>query len=117
MAVGKSKKKVSNYDPLKEKGISELAAVLEGAGFEVRREKLKQGIGYKVMSGTCHFNESDIIFVDRKLPQDDQLSFLATKIIMQGIEVEAEKLPSVSPKVVTQINDGVRELKESAPAV
>ena len=78
MAVNqiRKKKKISTYNPQSDKIINELANVLTNAGYEVRREKLKQGYGWKVLSGACQLEQKELIFVDRKLPQEEQIKEL-----------------------------------------
>lgn len=60
----------------KEGVVRELSSTLERAGYVVRREKLKQGHGWKVVSGTCQTAEQRLVFVDRKASLDDQILFL-----------------------------------------
>ena len=74
--VKKSKHALSAKDLEKENKIRELASQLEQAGYKVRREKLKQGPGWKTMSGSCRVQSDKLIFVDRKNPLDDQILFL-----------------------------------------
>ena len=69
-------KKINRYDPKKESTIKELSRSLESAGYVVRREQLKRGHGWKVVSGMCRANDSKLIFVDRRMSQDEQLDFL-----------------------------------------
>lgn len=64
----------------KEESLKQLASKLEQAGFRVRREKLKQGFGWKVVSGTCRAGEQRFVFVDRKSPLDDQILFLKSLV-------------------------------------
>ena len=49
---------------------------LEQAGFKVRREKLKQGPGWKTISGTCRVNTDKIVFLDSGMPHEEQVVFL-----------------------------------------
>lgn len=81
-------------DPEKEKLFKELSQILGQAGYSVRREKLKQGYGWKVVSGSCRAQQNNLIFVDQKLPQDDQLSFLVGKIFSLNIPVSDTLLAS-----------------------
>lgn len=72
-------------DPKKESIIKELAGLLDSYGFVVKRENLKQGIGWRAMSGSCRLADSKFIFVDRKLSQSDQISFLFNRCIALGV--------------------------------
>jgi hypothetical protein len=83
------KKKTIGPDPKKELVFKGLSRVLQDAGFEVRREKLRQGHGWRVISGACRHEQRNLIFVDRKLSQDDQISFLRAKCSALNVEVTA----------------------------
>ncbi len=67
-------------DPKKESHFKELVGMLGAAGYVVRREKLRQGPGWKVVSGSCRALSSRLIFVDPRLPQDEQILFLKARI-------------------------------------
>lgn len=67
-------------DPAKEKLFRELSDQLSKQGYTVRREKLRQGYGWKVVSGSCQALGERMIFVDQRLSQDDQISFLKSHL-------------------------------------
>jgi hypothetical protein len=79
-SAGKNKKNKAVRDPAKEKLYKELVEQLAKKGFTVRREKLKQGYGWKVVSGACQALGQQLIFVDQRMTQDDQISFLQAKL-------------------------------------
>jgi hypothetical protein len=58
----------------------ELAGKLEGLGFVVRREELKRGHCWKVLSGVCRSLTQKFIFVDSRLNPDEQVAFLSAKL-------------------------------------
>lgn len=91
MAVARPKGalKALPLDPRKESVIRELSRLVEMHGVIVRREKLKQGPGWKVSSGTCRAGEKNFIFVDRRMPQEEQLSFLLYKARIMGLDTAA----------------------------
>lgn len=93
-------------DPKKEGILKALAGIIEKAGVEVRREELKRGPGWKATSGFCRHNQSPIIFVDRILPQDDQINFLLDKITelkIFAVATDVEGLPeSIQHRLVTE---------------
>jgi len=70
----------------------EMVAQLEQLGFTVRREELKRGHCWKVVSGSCRSLSQRFIFVDSRLAPQDQLSFLEAKIL----DVKAEMDTPVS---------------------
>jgi hypothetical protein len=53
-----------------------LVAQLEAKGFLVRREELKRGHCWKVVSGSCRSLSQNLVFVDSRLAPNDQISFL-----------------------------------------
>ncbi|MFO0415812.1 MAG: hypothetical protein ACK5Y6_00855 [Pseudomonadota bacterium] len=54
----------------------ELTDKLEQAGFIVRREELKRGHCWKVVSGTCRSLSQRFVFVDSRLAPQEQVAFL-----------------------------------------
>jgi len=54
----------------------DLLVQLEGRGFTVRREELKRGHCWKVLSGSCRSLSHHYVFVDSRLSPQDQISFL-----------------------------------------
>ncbi|RMG43368.1 MAG: hypothetical protein D6719_03970 [Candidatus Dadabacteria bacterium] len=90
----KKKVKTARYkrDPKKEALLKELSQIITDAGYTVRREKLKQGHGWRVLSGCCRAEENRMIFVDRRLSLDDQLAFLVSRITALNIQVDLSRL-------------------------
>ncbi len=100
--IKKRKKKTNNAlkkrDPEKERTFSALATILASRDYIVRREKLKQGLGWKVISGECQHNDKRLVFVDNKLSQDEQIEFLLSVIVENINNIdnkEIENLPEV----------------------
>lgn len=58
----------------------ELNDRLEVIGFIVRREELKRGHCWKVLSGSCRSQSQRLVFIDSRLSPDDQIAFLQSKI-------------------------------------
>lgn len=58
----------------------ELVNHLEQLDYIVRREELKRGHCWRVLSGACRSLSQNLIFVDSRLSPDDQVSFLASKL-------------------------------------
>ncbi|RIL08492.1 MAG: hypothetical protein DCC75_08750 [Proteobacteria bacterium] len=75
----------------KEKAFKDLTDLIEQAGYKVRREKLKQGHGWKVVSGQCRLASDQVVFVDRKASLDDQLFFLISTAEKLGVQVDNER--------------------------
>ena len=78
-------------DPKKDVIFKDLSVELNQAGFQVRREKLKRGHGWKVVSGSCRAGENNLIFVDQRLSQDEQIEFLKSKISELGLQADLAK--------------------------
>ena len=84
MVIRKAKKRKS-FRPAwtKEQDLKykEMVAQLEQLGFTVRREELKRGHCWKVVSGSCRSLSQRFIFVDSRLAPQEQISFLELKIL------------------------------------
>jgi len=110
MVVRRSEKRLKpvSKDPQKEcifKGLSDL---LGSAGFAVRREKLKRGPGWRVVSGMCRAVDKNarvqrLIFVDRALSQDDQIAFLLGRIAELNVPVASDMAGRFPPKIQAQL--------------
>jgi hypothetical protein len=89
----------NTWDPQKDNIFKQLAEAMLSQGYAVRREELKQGHGWKVASGSCRLDQQKLIFVDRKLPQDDQIAFLTQRMTNAGVRLSDEQLASLPEKV------------------
>lgn len=70
----------------------ELLALLEGRGYIVRREELKRGHCWKVVSGSCRSFSHHYVFVDSRLSPQDQVSFLeATLADLEDATAESQE--------------------------
>lgn len=93
--VGKSKRSSKSkvlLDSGKDRAIRTLCQILSEKGLEVRREELKRGPGWRATSGACRILERKVIFLDRRIPQDEQLDFLVERVHRLGIVPRAEEL-------------------------
>lgn len=103
LASMKKKPQTNRPDPQKESVFNELSTLLKDAGYVVRREKLKQGPGWKVVSGACEALDQRLIFVDRRMDQDDQILFLANKISKLNLRLKSEQISGLPERVRVQI--------------
>jgi len=81
--IRKAKRKKSSrptWSKEQETLYKELFERLEGMGFVVRREELKRGHCWKVLSGSCRSLSQKLVFIDSRLSPDDQIAFLQSKI-------------------------------------
>lgn len=87
-------------DPKKESIFKALTALVVDKGYVVRREVLKQGLGWRVVSGSCRAESSKIIFIDRRLTLDDQISFLISKMDAIGLTFAREQLDGLPDEIL-----------------
>ncbi len=67
----------SNKELLQESQIKTMCQSLSAMGITVRREKLARGQSFRVRSGNCVFSGDNLVFVDRRLPLEQQISVLS----------------------------------------
>ena len=103
-------------DEKKEAIFRELSQILAESGHTVRREQLKQGHGWKVVSGVCRADQASMIFVDRRMPQDDQIAFLSSRISTLKLPISEEHLTKLPEKVIGLISGTASPTSESATA-
>ena len=73
-----------------------LAKALKSKGLEIRREKLARGDAFRVKSGSCKFSGQDIIFIDSRLPYNNQLSVLIDYIVDSEIDLDSGDMKELS---------------------
>ncbi len=102
----------------KESLLRGLADILSSSGYSVRREKLKQGHGWRAVSGSCRVLTDKMVFLDRRLPADEQIDFLVDRITSFGIQISAEKAlifpQSIAQRVAIAQRAGVVVAEPSA---
>ena len=87
------------WDPQKDNAFKQLAAIMASSGFTVRREDLKQGPGWRAVSGSCRLEQQRLIFIDKKLPQDEQITFLVQRMTTLGVKMDPEKFAELPEKI------------------
>ncbi len=90
-------KKKSKKDQEIENQLKTLSGVFENRGISIRREKLSRGSAFRVKSGNCLLSGDKVIFIDRRMPIDQQLSVMFDYIVelkIQPTEEELENLPT-----------------------
>lgn len=102
------KSKSVSRDPEKESVLRGLSSLLSAAGYAVRREKLKRGPGWKVVSGMCRALDQNatpqrFIFVDRGLSQDDQIAFMLGRIRELKIQADEQAVAAFPERVRAQL--------------
>jgi len=74
-----------------------MSEVIEATGVTVRREKLSRGPAYKVRSAGCQFLGDNVIFVDKGLPEDQQVAVMLNYLIELDVSLAEEDLALLSP--------------------
>jgi hypothetical protein len=90
----------------KENLLKGLANILNSSGFQVRREKLKQGHGWRAVSGSCRVIQNKLIFLDRRLPQDEQIEFLVDRITENGIQISSDQRGLLPESILKRVSVG-----------
>lgn len=76
----------------KEAELRGLIKTLKTKGIEVRRENLVTGTAYRTKSGNCYCLGQDLIFVDRRLPVDQQVGLLVDYLLNSNLTFSEEEL-------------------------
>ena len=83
---------MSTKNDKKDNTIKILVGFLNSKGFKVRKEILKSGSGWRAVSGSCSVEDNKMVFMDRRLAEDEQIEFLIGKIKDFDIKPEVEVL-------------------------
>ncbi|MCB0353064.1 MAG: hypothetical protein KDD64_06045 [Bdellovibrionales bacterium] len=97
-------------DSKKESLFRLLRDLFSARGYEVRREKLKQGHGFRVSSGQCRLRDDRLIFVDQRLAQDDQIDFLVSQLQVQEFTLLDEELESLPVHIRSRLVSPLSEV-------
>lgn len=81
-----------------ERDIKALKALFEKAGLTVRRESLSRGYSFAVRSGECTLQGSDLVFVDKRLPLENQLNILLDKVVERELDLNKMDKTSLSAR-------------------
>ena len=107
MAVKRSKSQ-NPKDPKKEATYRALTEALSQVGIRVKREKLRSGSGWQASSGACRLHTDSLLLIDSRLPQDEQINFLADKVLSIDSEVPEhilERLPEPLVHKLTKVSN------------
>ncbi len=103
-----ARKPLSSKDKKLEKQFKQISELFTSRGIQVRREKLSRGPAFRVKSGDCAISGDNYIFVDRRLPLEQQSSVLIDYIpaIQDSItEEELEALPRSARVLMEAVQD------------
>ncbi|HMO17516.1 MAG TPA: hypothetical protein PKA63_08360 [Oligoflexia bacterium] len=78
-------KKISAFERECESQIKEIIKKYSRLGLSIRRENLTRGPSFKVRSGRCTLTGGQVIFIDRRLSAENQLSILNDELKVREI--------------------------------
>ena len=81
-----------------EANLAKLVEKLATAGVTVRREHLSRGRSFRVRSGECSFSGEKHVFIDRRLPEEHQVSLFVDYFKKFKISVDEEFLSQFPSK-------------------
>lgn len=90
---------ISAQEKAREQGLRGLCRVVSKYGFQIRREKLARGNGFRVKSGNCHYRGEKVFFLDRRLPADQQVNVLVDYLSDQNVVFSKADLDSLASSV------------------
>ena len=114
---GRAKSPARDRDYDKEVLFKVLAGVLERAGYTVRREELKRGPSWSVHSGVCRALDQRLIFVDRRISQDDQVALLSSYLTRLSLWIDPQEAERLSPKCREKVASMIRAEESAQPVV
>lgn len=86
-----------------ESQVRALEKVFRARGISVRREKLARGSAFRVRSGGCLLAGENLIFIDRRLPDDQQLTLLIEYLGELRITLTERETAALAPRVRSMI--------------
>ena len=89
--------KLKDKEKLLEQEIRKLAAILSARLVSVRREQLSRGRSYRVKSGECVLGGTNVVFVDKRLPLEQQVAVLIDYVVDAQFELDEAELSSLPP--------------------
>ncbi len=93
-----AKTKKSKQQLEMEREIRSLSKIIESKGIKVRREKLSRGYNFKVRSGNCVLTGQDHIFLDKRLPPEQQMLLLFEVLSQKELKITNEDVAILSDK-------------------
>lgn len=96
--------------------IRRLQKVFRNHGITVRRENLSRGPSFRVRSGDCVLTGERFVFVDRRLPPEEQLSTLLDQLVSFGLELSEEELETIPQGARALLRSGHSESGAEVPA-
>ena len=104
--MAKTKKVEKELGKEIEKEIQSLSKIIESKGIKVRREKLSRGHNFKVRSGNCVLTGQDHVFLDKRLPKEQQMLLL--------FEILSQKELKITPEDASILSDKTKSLLDKS---
>ncbi len=111
-----SKASAGAKEQKKERLYRQLGKILDSAGIKVRRERLRQGPGWRAQSGACQAEARTLVFIDSRLCLDDQVNFLVSEIRERKVQISEESLKELPATIQHILAAPEPEGHESAEA-
>lgn len=93
--------KLNAFERECEQKIRKIISKSNELGISVRREKLTRGPSFRVKSGKCVLTGKRTVFIDRRLPVEQQLNILLEEV--NNASVESTSTDNVSIESEAQI--------------
>ncbi|MCB0335009.1 MAG: hypothetical protein KDD62_01845 [Bdellovibrionales bacterium] len=101
--MSSKKKSAGISEKERQQAYKSLVSILTNHGYTIRREKLRQGFGWKAHSGSCIALEQQLVFIDSRMPLDDQIAFLIAKLLNADIQASPEELEDLPVRYSEQL--------------
>lgn len=99
------KRKQAAVDAAKERTLRTIVEVLQRLQVTVRREELKRGPGWRVMSGGCRLEGREVLFVDRRVTLDEQIEVVLERLRALSNQLSEEMLSELPEAIVRSLID------------
>ena len=87
--------------------IKALIELFETKGITVRRENLSRVPSFKVKSGECLLTGENILFLDKRLPNDQQISVLVDYLFDSDIAMSPEEIQAFPKQLKSLIESNL----------
>lgn len=91
---------MASKETISDSNIRRLQKIVQKSGIEVRRENLTRGSSYKVKSGVCQFSGKPLLFLDKRLSNDQQASVLVDYLLDNQLAVNNEDMEELPANIV-----------------
>ncbi|MDD2942803.1 MAG: hypothetical protein PHC51_07545 [bacterium] len=100
------KKAAEELERQQERCLRLICKLFATRGIVVRRENLSRGSSYRVKSGGCVLTGDNLLFIDRRLPCEQQFSMLADFADTTGMTFTEDEVISMLPQFKSQLKLG-----------